>query len=143
MSDSGRYKVLKEAKREGHEINFSNSHCITIDIDDKKDIKMAFQHIRMLTGIEFREYITIDKVCITRSKSKKGYHIYIRTKTKLDVYQRLLIAACCGSDRKREMLNLMDHYESGDEGFLIEASPEVFVDPDFVTDWKSLPKGVR
>lgn len=62
------------------------------------DLEKRLRFIKKMNVVSLK----VEKVC----KTKKGYHIYLRSKDKLSDTEIILIQSALGSDWMRELLNL-------------------------------------
>lgn len=104
---------------EGHKVVEANDTVLQLDIDSKDDLEWAVEMLLLLKENNF----PIGDIKSTRSKSG-NFHIYVEMKQKMPWSHRILLQACLGSDRKRELLNFLYRYEGGDGDCLLFEVPE-------------------
>ena len=70
------------------------------------DIKLDIDHRSIFKSTLVRASI-LELDLISKTKTRKGYHITFRSKKKLTEHEAVLIQLLLGSDSKREFLNYM------------------------------------
>lgn len=92
-----------------------NPWCLQLDLDTVEDVAFMREQLRMIkeTDVATRLVDGVEPTglllgtpVVTRSKSRK-WHAYIRVNRALSMQESLLLHACLGSDRKRELLSFM------------------------------------
>lgn len=117
MSDTRRQAVIDQAYEEGKVVVYADDTTLQIDVDS--DIDLAFAK-KML--IQFKTFINYSTCTFTKSKTGGHFHVYINLKNQMHWKHRLHYQACLGSDRTRELLNLLDRLQNeSHECFFIEA----------------------
>lgn len=93
-------EVIDKAKKAGFDVFETSPFTLLLDIDKESDL----EHYAEL-------YPLAQQLCrvreINRWKSKDGgTHIVLESEDYLSAWTRLILQACLGSDRKRELLGL-------------------------------------
>ena len=73
-----------------------------IDIDDLADLPHVFTGIKFLAAVGIKAAVTD----ITLSGTPGHLHCYARVDRKLKPVERVVLQACLGSDRKRELISV-------------------------------------
>lgn len=106
---SGDMKHPRDAVPEGHRVNFAADNELLIDIDNAADLAVFQAHVEILRAVY--PCLTFE-ICPSR-KRPDGRHVHVRlwdwntTHKALKPEERLLLQALLGSDRKRELLGLL------------------------------------
>jgi hypothetical protein len=102
--------VVMREEALGNQVIFPAPNELLIDIDSHSDQLIYEQNLKLL-----RERYEVEVVETVPSKSYGHLHVTLRIKGRdLTTLERLLLQACLGSDRKRELLGFYNH-EDGDE----------------------------
>jgi len=110
-------RVLERAKETGEIVTFPKSNELQIDIDSDADYTV-FIEMRNLLGELYQWKLISDEP----SKTEGHRHVVLRIDREMDALTRLLLQACLGSDRKRELLGYIN-LQRGDE------RPTLFIQP--------------
>lgn len=82
-------------------------------IDHVSDQRMAYIDVDDRYAPSIRQFysvcriVGVSPVWINYRRTKKGWHIIIRLRDRLRPAETIALQACCGSDLRREALNLM------------------------------------
>jgi hypothetical protein len=101
-------RAFKEAEAEGLEVVLPDDHTLQLDIDNDEDYDIYHENYPIL-----EKYFKVLDTKEAPSRSGKGKHITILLHEELGVYERIALQAALGSDRKREILNMVQA-RSGD-----------------------------
>jgi hypothetical protein len=100
-------RAIHEAKLLGLEVVFPAADELQIDIDNSADYEVFLEHI----GILERYYCTAFEPKETLSRSGGDCkHITVKLHHKISNTERILLQAVLGSDRKREILSLLQEW---------------------------------
>ncbi len=104
-------KILAKAENENLVLTVAQANEVFIDIDDSLDIervKTAVHNVHTLFRPVSCAYWRV-------SKGGQGLHVVITMRHPVTDTERTTIAACCGSDPKRELLRLRAlHFQTDD-----------------------------
>lgn len=97
--------AANKAKKQGFEVVYADDNHLLLDLDDTSD----------RTFFENQFHLLNDGVVEDRwlSKSGKGEHVVIRLDSPRGIRDRIILQACLGSDRKREMIALLKYVDGG------------------------------
>ena len=104
--ENSRQDDIQGAIRNGLEIVVAGERDIFLDVDTDEDFA-HFEKVRPLLA----KWMQIQTVYMWRSKSNHR-HIHIVSKVDIPIERRVLIQACCGSDRMKELCTLFDLMQS-------------------------------
>lgn len=97
-------RALDEAKQKGLEVVFPGENELQIDIDDEAALKTYTAHEDIIEN-----HWGIKRATKEASKSGKPgkYHITVTLKKRISPLERIALQMALGSDRKREVLSLV------------------------------------
>lgn len=111
--------VLDRAKITGERVVFPEPNQLQLDIDSIEDhVKMQFQLMIL------EEQMTCDVVSDIPSKTEGHRHVTIWLGREVTPLERLLLQACLGSDRKRELLGFVNILKGDERPTLFVYPPE-------------------
>jgi hypothetical protein len=102
-----------------HDIITPGAREIFIDIDNERDMNLMEARIETL----LKNGIQVEVTRQTPSKTPGHWHVVLEFDRDLTPTERLVLQACLGSDRKRELLSLLRIW------LVPEAPPTVFFEP--------------
>lgn len=97
---------IETAKAQGFQVNVANDYSIYLDIDSPVNTTDGEDNLVKVLPI-LRKHFGVLGVYVNRSKSGNK-HIRMFLEKPLPVMIRIAIQAACGSDPKRELLNIHD-----------------------------------
>jgi hypothetical protein len=95
-------ELFEHAKRLGLNIVVPDDYTLTVDLDDEAAITKFDKNFKIVSKARDLEVIKT-----TVSKSGEGRHVYLKSSTKLDCSERILLQAILGSDSSREAHNFV------------------------------------
>lgn len=96
-------KIIKEGLEGKYEVMIAEDNMLQIDCDTIEDVKFCMKRLMILTKV-----IKVDGYKITKSKSGNR-HVIIKLDKSYNIYERIAMQACLGSDRMREILSLANY----------------------------------
>lgn len=105
-------KLYEQARAEGLEVALPGPRDIFVDLDQAQDQYVMEALLPILAQNGFP--VTVKKITRSRSGNK---HAYLEALEDLDDLTRLLLQACLGSDRKRELLGFLRAHLGKDSGY--------------------------
>lgn len=95
-------KAEKKADALGLEMVLPDTNEVQIDLDSPGDIKVMRDGLKILKNKN--EGYQFNKLTTSKSNNK---HVYIKFDRTFKPMERIVVQACLGSDRKRELLGMM------------------------------------
>ena len=108
--EDSRADAIKKAVDAGLKVVYGDEQTLQLDIDSLPELEFARKMLKDMRGI-----VKWSSVICTVSKSG-NWHLYVHLKKPSARPWRILMQACLGSDRKRELLNqtYADHGSAGE-----------------------------
>ena len=118
--DISNERAFAQAVERDSEVELADAYTLQIDIDREEDLELFRAQLSRLVehcptlfhelgeydiqeGLFFAHGLKLDGV---KYKSRtKGYHIILKLNEEMDVVERIMLQACLGSDRVREVLS--------------------------------------
>jgi hypothetical protein len=110
-------KVVERSKTTGERVIFPADDELQLDIDSEADLAVYRDLRTILTEAHFWSELS----CVP-SKTAGHYHVTMKLSHPVTAMERLLLQACLGSDRKRELLGYLN-LTRGDQ------RPTLFIEP--------------
>jgi hypothetical protein len=110
-------KIVERSQITGERVIFPAANELQLDIDSEADLAVYWD-LRMI----FTEAHLWQEVSRVPSKTKGHYHVTLSLSESITPIERLLLQACLGSDRKRELLGYLN-LKRGD------SRPTLFIEP--------------
>lgn len=113
--------AIEQAKARGLKTIFPSENELQIDIDDRASEDLFWELYRSIF-IRYFESGKEPKVTPSKSGGEKK-HITVTLTRDVTAMERILLQACLGSDRKRELLSFIELIKG-------DAMPTLFFEPD-------------
>lgn len=94
--------AIEKAKKDGNTVVLPEPNQLLIDVDDPADLAKLFELFPILT-----RSFKLAKWVMTPSKGASRYHVVMTLDRAFNDTERILLQACLGSDRKRELLSFV------------------------------------
>jgi len=108
LENTGSVVATRKAKEKGLTVVFPEENELFIDIDDDSSMRMYVKNSPLIW-----RHLGVEKETIRASKSPKHEHVVMKLSQKVSPLERLVLQACLGSDRTRELFSYL-HYLDGD-----------------------------
>ncbi len=100
------------------DIEFSDSCTLQLDIDSPEASSFYNQHKYLLDMVMAAQQNTINNI-ETRMSRNGNTHVIITFGNPISIHERILLQACLGSDRKRELLSYIRHLNGIEQPILL------------------------
>lgn len=101
--------ALARAEEEGYEIVYPKDDELLIDLDSKEQHDKFYRDLSLLQSY-FVAYVTKD----APSKTPGHRHVTVKVDRPLTILERIALQAALGSDNRREIHSLIDHFNGLD-----------------------------
>jgi hypothetical protein len=102
----------------GYDVNIPADDGVQLDIDDPMDLFVLEEQLKIL-----RQHYSIKEKRRTVSPGGNT-HVYLRFQNPLTAAERIALQAALGSDRKRELLSLIRHFNGEDTPTVLYERPK-------------------
>jgi hypothetical protein len=96
-------EVQRKAAAKGCFVQYADDHTLQLDIDNSEDFEFFLKQVKILR--EHVDYLPEEFSMLLSSGGNR--HIIIKLKRPIEARERILLQACLGSDRTRELLSYL------------------------------------
>jgi hypothetical protein len=100
------------------DIEYSDSYTLQLDIDSPEALSYYHLNKYLLDMVVTANYNSVTKT-EERLSRNGNTHIIIRFENPISIHERILLQACLGSDRKRELLSYIRHLNGIEQPILL------------------------